>query len=315
MRNTTRICYVGIDVSKDKLDIYLHPEGIYYQIANEKKAIKQFYGELGKGKLLRLCCEATGDYESVLVKLAQEQGLEIAVANPRQVRDFAKAFGFLAKTDKVDAKTLALFNEKVEPRVKEPVAEEQEELGSYRKRRAQLVDMLTMEKNRLSKAKATVVKGIKKHIKILEKELDEMDKALQRCVETNVSLQEKALLIQSCKGAGRVLSYTLLAHLPELGQLNRRAIAKLVGVAPLNQDSGKKQGKRRTWGGRSVVRTALYMAALVASKHNSVIKALYERLLAKGKEKKVALVACMRKLLLILNRMIKDGTAWKEAYQ
>lgn len=308
-------CFIGIDVSKAKLDIYFHPSKRYEQINNTEKAIRAFCQSVLKNyKEVRLCCEATGNYERMLLKQAQEAHLPLALSNPRQVRDFAKALGLLEKTDKVDAKVIALFNEKVMPRLKASVRKEQEELGLYRKRREQLVDMLTMEKNRLAQSQGAIAKDIKKLIKTLEQQLDGIEKAMQRLVEADVELQEKSRLLQSCKGVGEVLAYTVLAYLPELGKLNRGEIAKLVGVAPLNQDSGKKQKKRKTWGGRSAVRTSLYMSALVASRHNPQIKTLYNRLIGAGKAKKVALVACMRKLLLILNNMLKNKTTWQAIY-
>jgi transposase len=311
MENNKINCFVGIDVSKDKLDIYLYPQNLFDQIANTPKAINQLLKKLVRQyQTIRVCCEATGSYEQHLAKAAAAEKIELSIANPRQVRDFAKALGILAKTDRVDAKAIALFNEKLMPRLHIVQNAEQEELSAYRKRREQLVDMITMEKNRLSQANSKVIKSIKKLIKMLEKELVEIEKAIEEMVAANPDIQEKMTLLKSFKGIGKVAALTLLTHLPELGQLNRGAISKLVGVAPLNQDSGKKSGKRRTWGGRGIVRKVLYMAALVASKHNSQIKALYVRLLEAGKAKKVALVACMRKILLILNNMCKNNTIW-----
>lgn len=314
MKKDTQMCFVGVDVAKDKLDIYLHPEGIYDQVANEDKPIRKWLKGLKKAHgSIRIACEATGDYERDLVKAAEAEQIAIAVANPRQVRDFAKALGYLAKTDRVDAKVIGLFNEKIEPRVKEKSSEVGEKLGEYQKRRQQLVDLITMERQHRQRAGSTV-RSVDRLIKALEKELETIEKELQRIVQEDAVLNEKAMLMKSCKGVGCASAYALLAHLPELGRLNRGAIAKLVGVAPLNRDSGKTQGKRQTWGGRSAVRKILYMATLVAVRHNVLIKAVYERLLAAGKAKKVAIVACMRKLLLTLNTMLRHGMKWSATW-
>lgn len=313
MENQQNTCFIGIDVSKAKLDIYFHPHKRYEQIDNHEAAIRTFCQRVWRDyqdKAVRLCCEATGGYERPLIKITEEEQLPLAVVNPRPVRDYAKALGFLAKTDKVDAKVIALFSQTTMPRLKAPAHKAQETLGLYRKRREQLVDLLTMEKNRLAQSRGPITKGIKTLIKTLEKQLNDVEKAMKGLVEADPQMQEKSRLLKSCKGVGDVLASTILAYLPELGTLNRGAIAKLVGVAPLNDDSGKKQKKRKTWGGRSAVRTALYMAALVASRYNPQIKALYDRLIGAGKAKKVALVACMRKLLLILNSMLKNNTTW-----
>jgi len=315
VKNKTNEYFVGVDVSKDKLDIYYHPQGRYEQIANEVKAVEAFMEGLKKTTPhSRITCEATGGYQNILVKAAHAQGILIGTANARRVRDFAKAMGLLAKTDKIDAKTIALFEEQIGTHVAVQVSQAQEALAAYRKRREQLIGMITMEKNRLPQAGAVVAKDIKKHIKTLEKALEALDKASSAVIKTDEALLEKSNRLQTCKGVGKVVSFTLLANLKELGTFNRGEIASIAGVAPLNQDSGHRQGKRKTWGGRSAVRCALYMAALVAAKHNPVIKALYERLIAAGKAKKVALVACMRKLLLILNNMLKNKTDWSATH-
>lgn len=315
MKNKTIKYFVGVDVSKDKLDIYYHPQNRYEQIANEVKAVEAFLAGLKKiGSPVRITCEATGGYQNTLVKAAHAQGLLIGTANARRVRDFAKAMGLLAKTDKIDAKTIALFEAQIGTHDTQPLTQAQEALAAYRKRREQLIDMITMEKNRLPRADRVVARGIKKHIKLLEDELKALEKASGTLIKQDEELLEKSNRLQTCKGVGKVVSFTLLANLKELGMFNRREIASLVGVAPHNQDSGYRQGKRKTWGGRSSVRCALYMAALVAAKHNPLIKALYERFIATGKAKKVALVACMRKLLLTLNNMLKNKMDWSANY-
>lgn len=315
MKNNTNTCFLGIDVSKDKLDIYYHPQGKYEQIANEKRAITSFLKHAKKHiPNIRITVEATGGYQNNLVKTAHMQSITIGIANPRCVRDFAKAHNYLAKTDKIDAKIIALFEEQVGTRTSEEPTPVQEELMAYRKRLDQLTDMLTMEKNRLLQASPTVAKHIKKHIKTLEKERTELEKESTKLVKQNEVLAEKYERLQTCKGVGTTTTLVLLSNLPELGRLNRGEASSIVGVAPMNDDSGKRKGKRMIRGGRTRVRCALYMAALSAVKHNAPIKILYERLVAAGKAKKVALVACMRKLLLTLNNMLKNKTDWSAVY-
>lgn len=315
MKKNTIMCYMGVDVSSEHLDIYFHPEGRHQRIANEAIAIKQMLMQAQKvHSQLRITCEATGGYERVLVKAAHAEGIVVGIANARRVRDFAKALGLLAKTDKIDAKVIARFEEAVGTIAQQTASETQEELASCRKRREQLIGMITMEKNRLPQAGKAATKSINALIKTLEKALEALDKTINALLISDADLVEKARRLTTCKGVGPVVSFTLLANLPELGKLNRGTIASLVGVAPLNRDSGQKQGKRKTWGGRTAVRSALYMTALVAAKHNPPIKALYERLVTAGKAKKVALVACMRKLLLILNNMLKNQTDWSASY-
>jgi transposase len=313
MDNTTT-CFIGVDVSKAKLDIYHHPLGHYEQIDNEEKSIKKFLKTVKKTySSVRISCEATGGYEKLLVNAVHSQQMHIGVANPRRVRDFAKALGLLAKTDRIDCKVIAIFDEKIEVRPHAKRIESEEEFGNYRKRREQLIDMIVMEKNRLAQAgKAT--KSVNDIIKILEKELEKLEQLIDKFIEKDPDISEKNKRLQTCKGIGKVAALVLSANLPELGQLNRGALACLVGIAPMNKDSGLKTGKRSIWGGRSEVRSALYMSALSAVRHNKPIKALYEKLIAAGKAKKVALVACMRRLLCILNNMIKNETDWSETY-
>jgi transposase len=241
-------------------------------------------------------------------------GVPLVVTNPRQVRDFARATGRLAKTDVIDARVLAHFAAAMQPESRRLPDSQEQELKAILARRRQLIEMLTAERNRLHSARSKAVKAnIKAHIDWLEKEMTRIDRDLEQSIRQSPIWREKDDLLKSVPGVGPVLSTTILADLPELGLLNRRQIAALVGVAPFNRDSGNLRGKRTVWGGRSAIRAALYMATLVASRHNPVIRAFYHRLCAAGKPKKVALTACMRKLLTILNAMLKHRTPWHYA--
>ena len=259
--------------------------------------------------------EATGGYEALVALALAQADIPVAVVNPRQVRDFARATGELAKTDKIDALLLALFSERVQLEVRVLPDSVTRAFDALLTRRRQLVAMLSQEKNRLALVASRELRsGITKHVHWLERELKNVDTHINEAVRQSPVWRAKDDLLQSAPGVGRVLSYTLLAELPELGRLDRKQIAALVGVAPHACDSGKMRGKRIVWGGRRVIRDVLYMAALVAAFHNPVIRALYQRLLAAGKKPKVALVACMRKLLIILNAMVRSGSRWKHAF-
>lgn len=257
-----------------------------------------------------LVVEATGGVERRIVRALAAAELPVIVVNPRQVRDFAKATGRLAKTDKIDAEILAHFGEAVRPALRAVPEPASEELRALITRRRQVTEMLTAETNRLAHSAKAVRKRIEAHIRWLEAELDRVDSELDQSIQQSPIWREQEELLKSVPGIGPVISRTLLAELPELGKLNRKQIAALVGVAPLNWDSGTLRGRRAIWGGRSAVRAALYMAALVASRRNSTIQDFYRRLRNAGKAPKVALVACMRKLLTILNAMIKHKTHW-----
>jgi transposase len=262
-----------------------------------------------KPKLIVL--EATGGLQTPLAAALAEADLPVVVVNPRQVRSFAKAMGQLAKTDRIDAKVLAHFGEMFKPTVRPLKSEEEKELSDLMSRRRQLLEMLTMERNRLGGATSRKVKRlIAVNIDGLKRQLAELDKDLDQMIKGSPVWRAKEDLLRSVPGVGKVLARTMLSSLPELGQLDRWRIASLVGVAPLNCDSGKYRGKRRIWGGRSEVRTALYMATFSATRHNPVIRAYYQRLVDKNKSFKVAMVACMRKLLIILNAMVKTGSTW-----
>ena len=304
--------YIGIDVSKDHLDVATRPATKQLRVANDDVGISEIVSTLSKLEAVLAVMESTGGYESAVAAALSVAQIPVAVVNPRQVRDFAKSTGRLAKTDGIDAEVLSHFAEAVRPRVRPLPDEKAQELSSLLSRRSQVVDMLVAEKNRLRRAMRPVRRQIKAHITFLERELGNVDKDLNKAIESSPVWKAKEDLLRSVPGIGPVASTTLVSGLPELGTLNRRQIAALVGVAPLNRDSGVYRGKRRVWGGRSRVRTALYMAALVASRFNPVIRAFYQRLVAAGKAKKVALTACMRKLLSILNSMVRDGSHWDE---
>ena len=256
---------------------------------------------------------ATGGYEAALVAALATARLPIVVANPRQVRDFAKATGQLAETDTIDAQVLALFAERVRPEPRALPDDALTALEDLLTRRRQLVEMLTAEKNRLRLARGPVRRDLQQHIRFLERRLREVDDDLHTAIKASPVWRVKDDLLQSVPGVGRVVSLTLLAQLPELGRISHKEIAALVGVAPLARDSGTLRGKRLVYGGRAPVRAVLYMAALVASRRNPVIRAFYERLRAAGKPAKVALTACMRKLLTILNAIARDGRPWQPA--
>jgi transposase len=305
---------IGIDVAKAELVSCLRPSGEMWTSPNDEPGVRALVQRLTTLAPALIVLEATGGYEVVCVAALAAANLPVVVVNPRQVRDFAKATGQLAKTDRIDAAILALFAERVQPAVRvipDPAAREFEALLT---RRRQLLEMRQAEANRLGlvlgRHQYGVRKSLKKHLAFLDRELRMTDSDLDGMVRQSPVWRERDDLLQSVPGIGPIVARTLIAELPELGQLNRRAIAKLVGVAPLNHDSGQWRGHRSVHGGRKTVRAVLYMAALVATRHNAVLKTFYHRLLALGKPKKVALVACMRKLLTILNHMLRTGERW-----
>jgi transposase len=302
--------FVGIDVSKATLDIASLPDGENWTVTNDEPGLAELAPRLVALAPTLVVLEATGGFEFLAAITLAKAGLPVAVVNPRQVRDFAKAMGRLAKTDALDATLLADFAQRVRPEPR-PLADEAAQLlESLLTRRRQIIEMLTAEKNRLGFARGPVKRDISQHIRWLEKRLADVDGDLQEAVATSPLYQLKADLLRTVPGVGQVTTLTLLANLPELGQLSRHEIAALVGVAPLNRDSGKRTGKRMVWGGRAPVRAVLYMAALVGIKHNPVLRVFYERLRATGKPFKVAATACMRKLLTILNAMLKHNRRW-----
>ena len=305
--------YVGIDVAKANLDTEVRATGERWSVANQEEGVSQLVSRMVELSPALIVLEATGGLELLAVSALAAAGLPVVVVNPRQVRDFAKAVGRLAKTDRIDAGILAHFGEAVKPEPRPLADAETQALKDLLARRRQVVGMITAEKNRLGSARLPVKQDIQRHIVWLQQELARLEKDLGDKLHQSPIWREKEALLRSFKGVGPATSLTLLADLPELGTLNRKQIAALVGVAPLNRDSGTQRGKRKTWGGRSRVRAALYMAALVAAHCNPVISPMYQRLLAAGKLKKVALTACMRKMLIILNSMLKHRTRWNQA--
>ena len=302
--------FVGIDVSKARLDVALRPSGTTESVPNEETGIMTLVKQLCTVKPTLIVLEATGGLQRSVVHALADAELPVIVVNPRQVRDFARATGQLAKTDRIDADILARFGEAVRPALRALPNRTTEELRALIARRRQLTEMIVAERNRLSGAARPLRQRIKAHIRWLEAELEKVDIELDQSIRQSPIWREQEDLLKSVPSIGPVISRTLLAELPELGRLNRRQIAALVGVAPLNWDSGTLRGRRAVWGGRATVRAALYMAALVASRRNPVIREFYRRLRAAGKAPKVALVACMRKLLTILNAMIKHKIRW-----
>ena len=302
---------VGIDVAKKRLDVALLPSGKEFSEPNDAGAIKRLVKRLETLGCERIVLEASGGYETLLAGALGAAGLPVAVVNPRQVREFARAVGLLEKSDALDARVLARFAAQVRPPLRELPDQLGRELKALMARRRQLVEMLVAEQNRLQQAPAVLHHQLRGHIDYLRKDLHRLTRDLDRMLRGSPLWREQENLLRGVPGVGPVLCATLLAELPELGRLSRAEIAKLAGVAPLARDSGTLRGQRTTWGGRAAVRAALYMATLSATRHNTVIAAFHRRLRAAGKTPKVALVAAMRKLLIILNAMLKHRTAWR----
>lgn len=310
--------YLGIDVSKRTLDVCVLREGDShgesYTVKNDHEGVDEILSrleDLGAGPEI-VVMEATGKYERLAATQIAAAGVPVAIVNPRQARDFAKAMGQLAKTDKIDAFVLARFARAMEPEASVIPDEESIALQGILARRRQLIEMRTAESNRLKMASdKALARRIKAHVEWLDREVSRTDEDLDRAVEDNDAFKARESMLRSVPGVGRVLARTLLAELPELGETTHKRLCALVGVAPFNRDSGQRSGKREAWGGRASVRAALYMGTLVATRFNPVIKEFYERLLDAGKPKKVAIVACMRKLLSILNALMRDGAIWR----
>lgn len=303
--------FIGIDVAKAQLEFACRPSGETGTGRNTEEGIRELVARCQALTPTLLVLEAPGGYEAAVVAALATAGFPVVVANPRQVRAFAKATGQLAKTDALDAHVLALFAERVRPAPRPLPDDAVQALDALLTRRRQLVEMLTAERNRLLVARPAVRPDLQQHIRYLDRRLRAADDDLHTAVKASPLWRVKDDLLQSVPGVGRVVSLTLLAELPELGRLSHKEIAALVGVAPLNRDSGTLRGKRLIYGGRAPVRAALYMAALVASQCNPVIHGFYQRLRAAGKPAKVALTACMRKLLTILNAIARSGTPWQ----
>ena len=305
--------FVGVDVSKWHWDLAVDGRGGVQRFDADDAGLGQLLACLEEVRPTLVCLEATGGYERTLRDALVERGVPTSTVNPRQVRDFARASGQLAKTDKIDAAVIARFAAAFDPAPDEPPSAEQQRLRSLRARRQQVVQSLTQEKNRLGTADAETGESIRRAIKFYEDELKDLDRRIAEATRTDPDLQRRMKLLVTVPGVGAVTAAALLAELPELGAMNRGQAAKLVGLAPLNRDSGTLRGKRMIGGGRAQVRRSLYMATLVATKHNHLIRSHYRQLINRGKAKMTALVACMRKLLLILNAMIKNQSPWKEA--
>jgi transposase len=305
--------YVGVDISKENLDIAISASEKKWRIGNNPAGIKKAT-EIIKGMApVLVVFEATGGLELSFWHALTEEGIDAAPINPRQIRDFAKAKGRLAKTDTIDAQVIAQYGQALHP--KPQLFPDTQELKEIIARRSQLIEMITAEKNRLKAARRTrIQEDIKLNIEWLKSRLAGVDKDLEQAIKANPLWREKFELLDSTPGIGNTIAASLVAGFPELGTLNRHQAAALAGVAPLNRDSGMMRGKRTVWGGRARVRSALYMATLVATRYNPAIQAFYQRLCAAGKPKKIALTACMRKLLTILNTMLKQHTPWRNTF-
>jgi len=311
MKNTSE-CFVGIDVSKKSLDVAVRPLSLKWSCPRDETEYPALIERLLKLRPTVIVLEATGGLEVPVVTALVLAGLPAVVVNPRQARDFAKAIGRLAKTDTIDADVLAQFGEAIRPEPRAIKDLSSQELSAIIARRRQLVDMLTAEKNRLSSASSCIRSNIQQHIDWLKSQIDDVEKNMVSLLHDNKVWRDKDDLLRSVPGVGPILSRTLIADLPELGTIKIRSLAALTGVAPLNRDSGQFRGTRHVWGGRSQVRSVLYMATLAACRYNPVIREFYTRLIQKGKKRKIAIVACMHKLLTILNAIVSSGTPWHE---
>lgn len=312
-------CFVGIDIAKARFEAFIHlPDqpgrGSRLSLPCNPQGYDKLLSRLAEVAPERVVLEATGGYEITLVALLHEAGLPVVAINPRQARDFARAMGRLAKTDQIDAETLALFGQLIRPPLRPLPDAAQRALADLVSRRRQVVEMLKAEQHRLGQARqAPLQRRIKAHIDWLKQELEGLNGELAECIKADPVWREQAALLQSVPGVGPVVSRVMLAELPELGQLDRRKIAALIGVAPMNRDSGTMRGARTIRGGRASLRAALYMAALVGVRRNPVLRAHYLHMIEAGKAKKLAIVACMRKLLTILNAIVRTATPWHHA--
>lgn len=305
--------YTGIDVSKSRLDVYILPMNRYFHVENTAQGQAQLMQELATMNCALVVIEPTGGYEQAIVARCHEAGQAIALVNPKRIRDFARSQGQLAKTDRIDATILARYGQRIEPSPSAMLSEHQHGLAEVSARRRQLVEMIVMEKNRLLTAGVHTQASLEAIIKALEEELSKIDDQLQQSIEQDDTCQRKMALLTSSKGIGPITAMSLIATLPELGRLTNKQISALAGLAPYNCDSGRYRGQRKIYGGRASVRQSLYMGTLVATRYNATIKAFYQRLCAAGKPKKVALTACMHKLLMIMNTMVKENKTWETA--
>jgi len=306
--------YVGIDVSKDKLDVYIRPDKKHFIVGNNEADLISLSKQLQEISPELIAIESTGGYENQAVEVLINAGLKVSLVNPLYVKNFAKSGGSKAKTDKLDSAIIAHYAEVYSPPLVVLSSKEEKELEELITRRKQLMDFRIAELNRLKKVKGEIAKDIEAHVDWLDNRVKEIDEQLNKSIENSPELKRKEELLTSVPGVGEVLSKTLLMHLPELGTLSNKKITSLVGLAPFNKDSGKHKGKMRIFGGRKTVRAAMYMPTWAAVRYNPVIKAFYEKLIAKGKKPKVALTACMHKLLHMLNSIIKNSNKWDENY-
>jgi transposase len=313
--NTMFDAYVGIDVAKNSLDVCLLTDSKRFTTTNDSQGFGQLLEALPTPGSCLVVLEATGGYQRAIVAELVAAGHRVAVVNPRQVRDFARGLGILAKTDRLDAEVIARFGQQAQPRSLEKTSDLQQELQQLVTRRRQLIDLRTAETNRLEAATTkSVIKSLRSMIEQLQKKIRQVEKEITKLVESDEQLLCQAALIESVPGVGAITAATLIAELPELGRLNRQEIAALAGLAPFNRDSGKFHGRRSIWGGRAAVRSVLYMAALTARRCNPVIQAFAKRLEQAGKPFRVILTACMRKLLVILNTIVKNNSAWNHQF-
>jgi len=312
MNQKEQECFVGIDIAKTELVVAVRPAGATRSFANTPEGLKALVEWLGPLSPALVVLEATGGFSRAAVNALAMARVPVVAVNPRQVRDFARSVGLLAKTDAIDAQVIARFAEAVRPEERPLKDLDTQKLEDLNTRRRQIVEMLTAEKNRLGAAHGWARKDIQAHIGWLEKRLENVNRELDDFIKKSPLWRRKQTILTSFLGVGPVVTATLLCGLPELGTLSGRKISALVGVAPFNRDSGKYRGRRSCWGGRARVRAALYMAALTAIRHNPVIRIFYQRLREAGKPFKVAIVACMRKILVTLNAMLKNNTCWNE---
>lgn len=303
---------IGIDVSKSTLDAYSTTSESWQQFANDRVGIKQLLKWIKQEVVEIICLEATGAYSRLLLRSLEKQGLSFLIVNPKRLRDFARGLGKLAKTDKLDARVIAFYGEKSDDQPSHLISEEEEELKDLCARRQQISLMFVQEQNRLKVAAAHTKSSIRETMRFLNAQLKKLSALIEEKLKQTGSFTERAKLLRSVKGVGPVTCAILLSCLPELGKLNKREVAALCGLAPFNYDSGTFKGQQRIFGGRTVVRTALYMATLSAVQHNPTFKTVYRRLMVAGKKRKVALTACARKMVVILNAMLRNGTSWKE---
>lgn len=303
---------VGIDTGKATLDIEIYPLSIRFSVSNDTKGIGEAIKQIATHQPTRVVIESTGRLHRPFVDAAHQAKLPVVVANPMHVKNFSKSSGQLAKTDRLDAGIIAEYGARLTPRLSQAKSKKAEKISDLLTRRSQLIEMRTMEKNRLGSMPKVTQASIRQVLKYLQQQIDSVEARLHKLIHSEPAYEHLLEILLSVKGVGPVVAYTLLSDLPELGQLNSREIAALVGLAPMNRDSGNYRGKRMIRGGRSQIRTVMYMAMLSAIRSNPKFKQQYERMVDAGKPKKVAIVACMRKLITILNTMVKNGTKWDE---